>query len=200
MLHPDTKLEFIDSNIGHGVVATRLIPAGTITWILDDLDMEFTPENVALMPQQRKEYMQTYCYRNNKGNHVLCWDHSRFINHSFHSNCLSTAYDFEIAVRDILPGEQLTDDYGYLNVDSPFEPVDEGLERKVVRPDDLLHYHTIWDGRLIKIFPRILRLPQALREYFKEEQWAIVKEVASGKKEMESILTNHYFPESILGS
>lgn len=30
MLHPDTKLEFIDSNIGHGVVATQLIPAGTI--------------------------------------------------------------------------------------------------------------------------------------------------------------------------
>ena len=31
------------------------------------------------------------------------------VNHSFKSTCMSTAYDFEIAIRDIYPGEQLTD-------------------------------------------------------------------------------------------
>jgi len=31
---------------------------------------------------------------------------------------MSTAYDFEIAVCEIHPGKQLTDDYGYLNVET----------------------------------------------------------------------------------
>lgn len=197
MLHPNTALGYIDDTIGHGVIATRLIPAGTITWVLDDLDMEFTPEEIGKMPRQQKEYMETYCYRNNKGNHILCWDYSRFVNHSFDSNCLSTAYDFEIAVRDIQPGEQLTDDYGYLNVEFPFEPVDEGLRRKIVRPDDLLHFHGEWDECLIGVFSRILELPQALREYFSEEQWQNIRDVAFGTREMESILRNHYFPKRI---
>lgn len=197
MLHPDTTLAYINDTIGHGVVATRLIPAGTITWVLDELDMEFTPEEIAGMPSKRRDYMNTYCYRNNQGNHVLCWDHSRFVNHSFNSNCLSTAYDFEIAVRDILPGEQLTDDYGYLNVEIPFEPVDEGLSRKLVKPDDLLHFHGKWDECLTGIFPRILELSQPLREYFGDEKWQNIEEVAYGTREMESILRNYYSPKRV---
>lgn len=196
MLHPDTTLEYIDDIIGHGVVATRLIPAGTITWVLDDLDMEFTAAHVKQMPGDQKKYVDTYSYRNNKGNYVLCWDHSRFVNHSFDSNCLSTAYDFEIAVRDIRPGEQLTDDYGYLNVESPFEPVEESSERKIVRPEDLLHFHGEWDQLLNRVFPRIIELPQALKGYFDKELWATIEEIASGRKDMESILKNYYSPST----
>ncbi|HAV55880.1 MAG TPA: SET domain-containing protein-lysine N-methyltransferase, partial [Aequorivita sp.] len=43
MIHPKTELKFISDQIGYGVVATEFIPAGTITWALDDLDREFTP-------------------------------------------------------------------------------------------------------------------------------------------------------------
>ena len=68
------------------------------------------------------------------------------------SNCLTTAYDFEIAIRDIFPGEQLTDDYGYLNINTPFYAYDEGLERKVVYPDDLLRYYEDWDKTLGRTF------------------------------------------------
>lgn len=199
MLHPYTKLKFIDNAIGHGVVATRLIPAGTITWVLDDLDMEFTVADLGRMPQLRREYMDTYCYRNNYGNYVLCWDHARFVNHSFDSNCLSTAYDFEIAIRDIRPGEQLTDDYGYLNVEAPFEPVDEGFDRKIVRPDDLLHFHPLWDERLKTVFPKIMQQPQALKEFFDQEQWRTIEQVATGRRAMESILRNYYSPKTNFG-
>lgn len=194
MIHPHTKLAFINDTIGHGIIATKLIPAGTITWILDDLDMEFTPNQVQRMPVDQKQYLDTYCYRNSKGNLILCWDHSRFVNHSFSSNCMSTAYDFEIAIRDIHPGEQLTDDYGYLNVEHPFEPLDEDLERKIVEPDDLLHYHGEWDAQLREIFPRILKLPQPLQEYFKDNRWKTLIEIATGKRKMASILENYYDP------
>jgi hypothetical protein len=46
MIHPDTELQFINDKIGYGVVATKLIPKGTITWALDKLDRIFSPEEV----------------------------------------------------------------------------------------------------------------------------------------------------------
>ena len=112
MIHPDTELRFISNEIGYGVVATKFIPAGTVTWVLDQLDREFTPLELQQMAPIYQNILDTYTFRNNKGNYILCWDNGRYVNHSFNSNCLTTAYDFEIAIRDIHPGEQLTDDYG----------------------------------------------------------------------------------------
>jgi len=155
MIHPDTKLAYINEFIGHGVIATKLIPAGTITWVLDDLDMEFSPTHVRNMPEQQRKFIDIYSYRNFKGNYILCWDHSRFVNHSFNSNCLSTAYNCEVAIRNIYPGEQLTDDYGYLNVESSFKPIAEDSARDLVKPDDLLNFHEEWDGKLKVVFPLI---------------------------------------------
>ena len=145
MIHPKTELKFISNQIGYGVVATKFIPAGTITRALDDLDREFTPAKMKKMNSLYQNILETYCYRNNKGNFVLCWDYGRYVNHSFKSNCMSTAYDFEIAIRDIQPGEELTDDYGYLNVSEPFKGIDEGTRRKTVYPDDLLNHYQTWD-------------------------------------------------------
>ena len=155
MIHPKTELQFINNEIGYGVVATEFIPAGTITWVLDKLDRAFTPKEYESMEPVYKEILETYSFRNNMGNLVLCWDYGRFVNHSFNSNCLTTAYDFEIAIRDIQKGEQLTDDYGYLNISKPFRGMDEGTKRKVVYPDDLLRHSKIWDKKLIQVFDKI---------------------------------------------
>ena len=192
MIHPKTELKFISEQIGYGVVATEFIPVGTITWALDDLDREFTPSKIKKMNSLYQEILETYCYRNNKGNFVLCWDYGRFVNHSFKSNCLSTAYDFEIAIRDIQPGEELTDDYGYLNVSAPFKGIDEGTRRKTVYPDDLLNHYQTWDKQLIKNFPKILKVDQPLKSLITPKLWNTVIEIAEGKKEMDSILKNHF--------
>ena len=126
MIHPKTEIKYINDTVGYGVVAKEFIPKGTITWVLDKLDREFTPSELENMEPIYKDIFETYAYKNNKGNFVLCWDNGRYVNHSFNSNCLTTAYNFELAIRDIQPGEQLTDDYGYLNVDTPFRGIDEG--------------------------------------------------------------------------
>lgn len=194
MIHPHTELQFISEEIGHGVVATKLIPAGTITWVLDPLDREFTKKQYGKLDPLYKAILDTYTYRNNKGNYVLCWDHGRFVNHSFNSNCMTTAYDFEIAIRDIHPGEQLTDDYGYLNVESPFEGIDEGTERKVVYPDDLLNYHSDWDEQLQRVFGKIPELRQPLQPFVGDPLWNKVRAIVEGKIEMDSILKNYYDP------
>ena len=160
MIHPKTELKFISNDVGYGVVATEFIPAGTITWVLDKLDREFSPLEFQRLEPVYQNILDTYTFRNNNGNFVLCWDNARFVNHSFNSNCLTTAYDFEIAIRDIHPGEQLTDDYGYLNIMTPFRGINEGTRRKVVYPDDLLKYYKVWDKKLLNVFDRIPVLEQ----------------------------------------
>ena len=192
MIHPLTELKFINSEIGYGVVAKELIPKGTITWVLDELDKEFTPEMIAKMSDLHQHILDIYTYRNNKGNFVLCWDNARYVNHSFKANCLTTAYDFEIAIRDIHPGEQLTDDYGYLNIPRPFKAVDEGTDRKVVYPDDLTRYHKVWDSELERAFEKITSVEQPLRQLISEDLWEKVQEISTGRTKMDSILNCYY--------
>ena len=177
MMHPDTELRFINKEKGYGVVATKFIPAGTITWVLDRLDKVYRPSQYKALEPIYRNILDVYTYRNNEGNFILCWDHARFVNHSFNSNCLSTAYDYEIAIRDIEKGEELTDDYGYLNVTEPFTPVDEGYERKTVYPDDLLFFYKLWDEQLKAVFNKIELVDQPLKAVIKKSTWKITQNV-----------------------
>ena len=192
MIHPKTELRFISNEVGYGVFATDFIPAGTITWVMDKLDREFRPEEFFAMDLVYQNIIDTYTFRNNIGNYILCWDHGRFVNHSFNANCLTTAYDFEIAIRDILPGEQLTDDYGYLNIKDPFTAADEGTERKIVYPDDLVRYYKVWDQQILKVFGKINAYEQPLRVLIKDELWDKVQKIIAGKQQIDSILNNYY--------
>ena len=199
MIHPSTELRYISDEVGYGVVAKEFIPKGTITWVLDKLDREFTPEEVEKLDPMYQGILDHYTYRNNRGNFVLCWDHARYVNHSFHSNCITTAYDFEIAVRDIFPGQQLTDDYGYLNIPYPFRGIDEGSKRKVVYPDHLVRYHKVWDKKVILALNGLNRHPQALKHLLKDELWQRLQRIITKQEELDSILTC-YFPGTSRGS
>lgn len=196
MIHPDTELRFISNEVGYGVVATKFISAGTITWVLDKLDREFSRTDFQSLEPIYQNILDTYTYRNNKGNFVLCWDNGRYINHSFNSNCLTTAYDFEIAIRDIQVDEQLTDDYGYLNIPMPFRGIDEGTRRKTVYPDDLLKYYKVWDKKIKQVFHQIPKLDQPLKILLQEEMWTKIDSIANGKSELDSILSNFYKEEA----
>ncbi|CAM4197333.1 SET domain-containing protein [Gillisia hiemivivida] len=192
MIHPDTEVRFISEEIGYGIVATKFIPEGTITWVQDELDQVYTPEQVAEMLPFTQEMIDKFTFRNNKGNYVLCWDTAKYVNHSFNSNCLSTAYDFEIAIRDIQPGEELTDDYGYLNVTEAFKAKDEGTSRTTVYPDDLLNFHKEWDVKLANSFKRLNQIPQALESLLPQTTQTTVKQILRGEKKLDSILKLYY--------
>lgn len=193
MIHPDTELRFINDKIGHGVVATKFIPKGTITWALDKLDRIFTPQQLSQMDKMYQEVMDKYSYRNPEGNHILCWDNARFVNHSSNANCITTAYEFEIAIRDIHPGEELTDDYGYLNLEEPFEVLPEpGSNRNIIYPDDLLHYYPVWDEKLLNAFPQLLKVNQPLFQFLSKEVQEKATRIATGQEKMDSILNCYY--------
>jgi hypothetical protein len=197
MIHPNTELRFISPEIGFGLVATRLIPKGTITWVFDSLDQIIPPAQLAEMDPLQRAFVDKYSYRDHNGNFVLCTDNSRFVNHSFRSSCISTAYNCELAVRDIHPGEEITDDYGYLNPTEPFDAVPEpGSTRTQVLPDDLLTYHAEWDAQLIEAFGQFNQVEQPLLHLIEPQYRAKVLAVAAGEAPMDSILNCYYDPRT----
>ncbi|MCM4155238.1 SET domain-containing protein [Gramella sp. AN32] len=194
MMHPDTELRWISSKIGYGVVATKLIPKGTITWALDELDHVFKPDAPEKLKSDSRDMLEKYSFRNHKGEHILCWDLAKFVNHSFKSNCLSTCYNFELAIRDIQIGEELTDDYGYLNLTESFTPEDEGTARKEVLPDDILRCHQEWDEKLEQAFPYISKVHQPLFSLLPEKVKEKIEEINSGSRKMKSTKKLYFRP------
>lgn len=192
MIHPHTAVKYIDSDKGYGLVATGFIPCGTITWTLDHLDRVITPVEMEQQDPRYHDILMKYSFRNNRGEYIFCWDNGRYINHSFNSNCCLTPYNFEIAIRDIEAGEELTDDYGYLNIIEPFEASPEGGERAIVYPDDLLRYAEIWDKKLAAAFPNMLQVEQPLHRFLEPDILEILNDIKQGKTEMLSIRACYY--------
>jgi hypothetical protein len=192
MIHPKTEIRYIGKEIGYGVVATDFLPKGTITWVQDGLDRIFSPAEVERLPKAQKNILDIYNFTNSRGERVLCWDNAKYVNHSFTPSCFSTAYDFEIAIRDIYPGEELTDDYGYLNLEEPFVAKDEGTERKIVFPDDLLTYHQEWDKMIMECLPSIYVVEQPLLSLLTPSTLDELKKLKQDPTKMRSLRECYY--------
>jgi len=191
MIHPDTELRFINSTMGLGVFATQLIPRGTITWVQDCLDYTFSREEFARQASLFRPTLDKYSFMGPDGSFVLCWDIARYVNHSCNPPCLSAGYDFEFAVRDIQAGEEITDDYGTLNMEEDFccacnQP---GCRKKILA-DDLVTYGDEWDAIIAEAFPLIAQVQQPM--------WNLVKEkdelemIFAGKAPIASCRGNYY--------
>lgn len=188
MLHPSTELRFVNQTVGNGVFATEPIPKGTIVWVRDPLDREFRPDDFYALPHLVVEKLLTYSYRNHKGNYIFCWDNAKFVNHSFLPNCMTTPYGFEIAVRHIGCGEQLTNDYGTLNIIEPFTPEDEGHARKTVLPNDIETYYREWDCVINDALPHLPLVRQPLLELLNDETRKWIDRLAIDSTARKSIL------------
>lgn len=170
MIHPDSELRFVSAEIGWGVFATRFIPKGTITWVFDPLDQIIAPSAVPLLPAALQRTLDIYSYQNGRGDRILCWDHGRFVNHSCHPTSLAPGFDLEIAVRDIQPGEQITDDYATLNVGSAFDcACGEADCRRVVGPGDFERFAGEWDQLVASAFPLMGSVEQPLWDLVREK-------------------------------
>lgn len=190
MIHPHSELRFVSPAIGYGLFATRLIPKGTVTWTGDALDQIVSAARLEALPELLNRQTLRYSYLNGRGDRILCWDHGRFVNHSCAAACLSPGFDFEIAVRDIAAGDEITDDYGTLNLEEPFECLCGAPRcRGQVLPDDPVRYAAEWDRLIAEAFPAIERVDQPLWDLVREK--AAVKQVLAGELRLPSVLT-HY--------
>ena len=171
MVHPDTELRFVSPAIGWGVFATRDIPTGTITWALDVLDQHFSDEDIRRLPDYARELVEEYAYIDGRGDHILCWDHARFYNHSCDANCLGVCDDFQMAVRDIAAGEELTEEYGTFNPREPFHCSCGAAQcRGTVLPDDYLRIGGEWMKLARAAFVLIPTVQQPLWPVLRERQ------------------------------
>lgn len=163
MIHPHTELRRVNDHIGFGVFATEFIPKGTIVWVLDALDQRIDDARYEALRPAYGAVLDRYTYLNGRGERILCWDLARYMNHSCEATCLSPGLDFEIAVRDIRPGEEVTDDYASLNLDGGFECGcgSRGC-RGTIRPEDFGALAPAWDAAIRDAFPRIPLVAQPL--------------------------------------
>lgn len=189
MMHPHTAIRFISDNVGVGVVATRNIPRGTLVWAPDPLDQRLSAVQVQALPEPARDRSLTYMYRNVNGQYVLLWDHAKYVNHSFTPNTMPTPYGCEIALRDIAAGEEITGDYGMLNIIEDFAPEPEGgaADRAVVRGDDLARYAHLWDAELAPALANCLQVEQPL--------WNLL--FAHCQQELEAVASSIAVPRSV---
>ena len=123
MIHPDTELRFIGDEVGYGVFATALIRRGTITWVLDDFDI--------LLSQEEFDGWIRFTGRSRTNTRTstprVCTCSAGTSPSTSTTPASPTASggraEFEVAVRDVPPGDELRCDYATLNLDQgePFQ-------------------------------------------------------------------------------
>ncbi|CAN5218750.1 hypothetical protein BH09GEM1_BH09GEM1_14770 [soil metagenome] len=166
MIHPDTALRPADARVGFGVFATRAIPRGTISWVHDALDQTFTPDEVAHLAPLHRAAMRRFAYREPSGVHVLCWDHARYSNHACRPSC-RTIGDFDIVVRDIDAGDELTIEYAVVNVQAAFTcACGDPHCRGTVSGADADRYAEAWDAEARDAALAIAQVSQPLAALF----------------------------------
>lgn len=166
MIHPDTQLKWINAQIGHGVFATAPIPRGTVVYVQDALDIVIGPEDPLLTDPDYQDIIDKYAYIDPRGDRIVSWDIARYVNHCCHCNTISTGYGFEIAIRDIDVGEQLTDEYGVFNFDEPIPVVCHHKDcRKKVLPEDIDTHSEKWDDWIRQALSEFQDVSQPLLRY-----------------------------------
>lgn len=172
MIHPDCVLQYINDEIGYGVFARRFIPKGTIVYVKDLLEIVISQDSHLHADAFYKEIIEKYSYISAQGDYIISWDFGRYVNHSCQPNTLSTGYGFEIATRNILAGEQITDDYGLFNLTAPMN-CGCGTEscRGQITEQDMHEYHTIWDKQVRAALTQVNNVEQPLMHLLDRETY-----------------------------
>lgn len=190
MLHPSTRLSWISDAVGYGVRATGRIPKGTILWALDPLDRVFGPQEVQGLGETLWSVLETYSYVNGSGKRVLCWDHGRFMNHSCEPVSLSPGVDFELAVRDIEEGEEITCDYSSLNLEQDLECLCGSPRcRGRVSSREFAQLAPLWDEKLREAVVRAPAVEQPLLCWVDGDA---LRSWAQSPDELPSSIRHHY--------
>jgi uncharacterized protein len=188
MIHPETELRQVSPEVGYGVFATTFIPKGTIVYIKDELELVFKPDDPRRNDPLYKDIIEKYSYMEPNGNMVLSWDIARFVNHCCNCNIISTGYGFEIAIRDIHPGEEITDEYGLFNSGWEMNLVCSvpGCRGKLA-PNDIDDNYKKWDAQIKSSFENFNKISQPLLKYMREKTYLKLKNYLDTGKEYVSV-------------
>jgi len=188
MIHPDTELRFINDEIGYGVFARKFIPEGTIVYVKDSLEMEISPTDYLLHTPEMQQMIEKYSYIDERGYRIVSWDFAKYVNHCCNCNTISTGYGFEIAIKDIQAGEQITDEYGIFNLEKEIVlSCGEKNCRKVVKPDDFELYYREWDRKIQQSIRKLFDVEQPLLPLLDPETRAALDRYFQNPEEYRSV-------------
>ncbi|UXP32264.1 SET domain-containing protein [Reichenbachiella agarivorans] len=193
MIHPKTELKYINDVVGYGVFATQMIPEGTIIYVKDSLEHVISPSDFLAHPQEMREVIDKYSYIDESGNRILSWDFGKYVNHCCNCNTISTGYGFEMAIRDIQAGEQITDEYGIFNIIQEMDLVcGESCCRKKIASDDFDKYYPEWDAKIKKSIPRLREVEQPLMVFVNPEVKMELDEYFNNPQSYKSVYSLKY--------
>jgi len=193
MIHPKSKLVYINDLVGYGLFATEFIPEGTITYVKDELEIEIPLHKLSEYSLPIREQIEKYSYRDEKGNMILSWDFGKYVNHSCSPNTISTGYGFEIAIKDIFEGEQITDEYGIFNLE--YEMMCEcGSKncRKIILPEDFEAYYQKWDQKIRSSLKKYTLVDQPLLPFIDNESLQQLHEFKLDESKYRSVYNLRY--------
>ncbi len=185
MIIPWVQIQWISEEKGYGLFATRNIPKGTLTFVQDGLDIVIPQDSLDSINPMLRVYVEKYSYEDFLGNRIVSWDLGKYMNHDDDANTLSTGYGFEIAVRDIKKGEEVTDDYRIFSTHHNTENwhVQTSQNQLILElPEDL---EKQWDKKALDALFAINKVEQPLKDFVEPDVWMTAEKVS---KEQEQYL------------
>lgn len=154
---------------GDGVFAGEFIPQGTIVYFYDDKNISVSSAELSFLPEKEKNKIIKYGVQDEAGNWML-GEGAEKLNHSCDANVLSLFVDdiyCEIAIRDILEGEEITADYGLFFSSFPYRMecrCNSSICRRRVSPGEQIDIQTqrLWYQRISEASSRIFDVKQNL--------------------------------------
>jgi uncharacterized protein len=193
MIHPKTEIKHINDTVGYGVFATDLIPEGTIVYVKDSLEIVVSPTDYLLYSQDMQDSIEKYSYIDENGNRIISWDFAKYVNHCCNCNTISTGYGFEMAIRDIKAGEQITDEYGVFNLEVEIPLVcGEKHCRKKVAPSDFEEHYEEWDIKIKKSIAKLFSVDQPLMPLIEAETRVQLNKYLKNPKMYKSVYSLKY--------
>lgn len=190
MLHPDTELRTISPEIGYGVFATSDIPMGTIVYVKDAMEIIVNENDLIHSDKKYRGYIEKYSYTEADGSKVLSWDMAKYVNHSCDSNTLSTGYGFEIAIRNIYKGEQITDDYGMLNIEQAMHcDCCSPHCRHHIGLNDFSRFSLDWDRKVKSALACFIQVKQPLSGYLSADIYGLLESYFNNQSDYRSVCT-----------
>jgi hypothetical protein len=192
MLHPHTELKLVDAEVGYGVFATQRIPMGTITWAVDPLDQILDPMRTVHFEAKFAGSIEHYSWTNGNGRRILCWDFGRYVNHSCEANSYGPGgAEYEIAIRDIAKGDEITSDYRTLNLEAPMACSCGAPSCRGLASDDLLDAVAAnCDLMIQNAFPSIHLVEQPLWQWIADKP--LVTAMARDPRRVPSVLKHRW--------
>ena len=188
MLHPDTTLKFVNYVIGSGIFANEFLPKGTLTYVKDSLEIELSPAQFSQQDLAIQAVVDKYSYIDEKGHYVVSWDNAKYINHCCEPNTISTGYGFEIAIKDIYPGDEITDDYGTFNLEQGFAcECGSSNCRKRIMPEDLDNHYEKWDQIIRPALDEFENVQQPLLQFLDKNVLNTLKDYLNNQHEFKSV-------------